>query len=374
MLDDGEPKYLNSPETPVFSKGRELYGLFEARAALRASAAMRSSIEGYMDVVALAQPGFPNAVATLGTACTAEHVQKLFRFTDSVVFSFDGDAAGRRAAAPRARGAPALRHRHAHASASCSCRPSTTRTASCASAAREAFEQRVAAGRAAVAPDPRAGAAKAVDLATAEGRARFLANGRPLWSALPDGMLKRQLLGEIRVARRLAGRRARPLRGARTRPPVRRRAADAGRRRPRHSRPPRAARGRRCASRPTASPGCCCSKAAGGRPERPPTMQPCCALPGWHGELFRFLDREAAEHGAQPWAALRERLARRAAGRPTALAVVDAEDPADRARSPRTCRARSQPAPRCRPSGADADAQSLRPILTRYCRRRSRYN
>src|SRR5437870_9706179 len=97
VLDRGEPKYLNSPETPVFVKGRELYGLFEARAAIRERGHVLV-VEGYMDVVALAQSGFPNAVATLGTACTAEHVQKLFRFTDSVALSFDGDAAGRRAA------------------------------------------------------------------------------------------------------------------------------------------------------------------------------------------------------------------------------------------------------------------------------------
>ena len=97
VLGDDKPKYLNSPETPVFSKGRELYGLFEARAALREHGYALVT-EGYMDVVALAQMGFANAVATLGTACTAEHVQKLFRFTDSIVFSFDGDSAGRRAA------------------------------------------------------------------------------------------------------------------------------------------------------------------------------------------------------------------------------------------------------------------------------------
>src|SRR5687767_11956400 len=98
VLDRGEPKYLNSPETPVFVKGRELYGLFEARAALR-QRGYALVVEGYMDVVALAQSGFAHAVATLGTACTADHVAKLFRFTDQVVFSFDGDAAGRRAAA-----------------------------------------------------------------------------------------------------------------------------------------------------------------------------------------------------------------------------------------------------------------------------------
>lgn len=97
VLDGGEPKYLNSPETPLFQKGLELYGLFEARQAIR-DAGYVLVTEGYMDVVALAQLGFPQAVATLGTACTTTHVQKLLRQTDDVIFSFDGDKAGRRAA------------------------------------------------------------------------------------------------------------------------------------------------------------------------------------------------------------------------------------------------------------------------------------
>jgi DNA primase len=97
VLDGGEPKYLNSPETPVFAKGRELYGLFQARPAIR-SAGKVLVVEGYMDVVALAQHGIEYAVATLGTATTATHLQKLFRATDNVVFCFDGDDAGRRAA------------------------------------------------------------------------------------------------------------------------------------------------------------------------------------------------------------------------------------------------------------------------------------
>jgi len=97
ILDQGEPKYLNSPETPLFSKGNTLYGLFEARQAIRAQEYVLVC-EGYMDVVALAQLGFPNAVATLGTACTANHVRMLLRQTEKVVFSFDGDAAGQRAA------------------------------------------------------------------------------------------------------------------------------------------------------------------------------------------------------------------------------------------------------------------------------------
>jgi len=97
VMGNGEPKYLNSPETPVFSKGRELYGLYLARNAIR-DAGRVVVVEGYMDVVALAQHGIEYAVATLGTATTPTHVQKLFRLTDTVVFCFDGDNAGRKAA------------------------------------------------------------------------------------------------------------------------------------------------------------------------------------------------------------------------------------------------------------------------------------
>jgi DNA primase len=97
VLDKGEPKYLNSPETALFQKGQELYGLFEARSSV-AQAQHVLVVEGYMDVVALAQAGISNAVATLGTATSAAHIQKLFRFTDVIVFSFDGDSAGRKAA------------------------------------------------------------------------------------------------------------------------------------------------------------------------------------------------------------------------------------------------------------------------------------
>jgi DNA primase len=97
VLGKGEPKYLNSPETALFSKGRELYGLYLARNAIR-EAGRVVVVEGYMDVVALAQHGIDYAVATLGTSTTPVHAQKLFRLTDSVVFCFDGDAAGRKAA------------------------------------------------------------------------------------------------------------------------------------------------------------------------------------------------------------------------------------------------------------------------------------
>ena len=97
VIGDGEPKYLNSPETPLFEKGRELYGLGQARDAIRTEGHVLV-VEGYMDVVALAQFGIGNAVATLGTATTPVHVSKLLRLADEIVFCFDGDAAGRKAA------------------------------------------------------------------------------------------------------------------------------------------------------------------------------------------------------------------------------------------------------------------------------------
>jgi len=97
VLDQGEPKYLNSPETPVFHKGRELYGLYEARKSNR-NLDNLIVVEGYMDVVALACHGITNAVATLGTATTPDHLQRLFRATNEIIFCFDGDRAGRDAA------------------------------------------------------------------------------------------------------------------------------------------------------------------------------------------------------------------------------------------------------------------------------------
>ncbi|GHC16483.1 DNA primase [Kushneria pakistanensis] len=97
VLGDEKPKYLNSPESPVFHKGRELYGLYETRVQAKRPERMLI-VEGYMDVVALAQHGVDYAVATLGTATTEEHLRRLFRLVDEVVFCFDGDAAGRQAA------------------------------------------------------------------------------------------------------------------------------------------------------------------------------------------------------------------------------------------------------------------------------------
>ncbi|MEO7151045.1 MAG: DNA primase [Burkholderiaceae bacterium] len=200
VLDRGEPKYLNSPETPVFSKGRELYGLFEARGALR-ERGYALVVEGYMDVVALAQAGYGNAVATLGTACTAEHVHKLLRFTDAVVFSFDGDAAGRRAAGR------ALEASLPHASDTRSIKflflPTEHDPDSYVREhGAESFEACIAQ---AVPLSRQIGetAREGCDLDTAEGRSHMLANARPLWAALPEGGLKRQMLGELGALARL---------------------------------------------------------------------------------------------------------------------------------------------------------------------------
>ena len=194
VFGDEKPKYLNSPETPVFSKGRELYGLFEARGALR-ERGYALVTEGYMDVVALAQMGFANAVATLGTACTSEHVQKLFRFTDSVVFSFDGDDAGRRAARKALDAALPF--------------ATDVRTVKFLflpaehdpdSYIREHGKDGFASYVAKALPLSKfmlQAASENCDLDTAEGRAHMASNARPLWTLLPDGALKRQLLAEI---------------------------------------------------------------------------------------------------------------------------------------------------------------------------------
>ena len=97
IIDEGKPKYLNSPETPLFKKGELLYGLFESKESLRSSN-HALFVEGYTDVISLAQSGFKNSLATLGTATTDAHIKKAFRFVDKITFCFDGDNAGKKAA------------------------------------------------------------------------------------------------------------------------------------------------------------------------------------------------------------------------------------------------------------------------------------
>lgn len=194
VFGDEKPKYLNSPESPVFHKGQELYGLYEAREAIREKGYILVT-EGYMDVVALAQWGFANAVATLGTACTPDHTRQLFRTTDRVVFAFDGDSAGQRAARKALEATLPL--------------VSDTRNARflflpeehdpdsfIRAHGPEAFEQSVqnAVPLSRFVLDC---AAEGADLATTEGRALMSSQAEPLWSALQDSAFKRQLLIEI---------------------------------------------------------------------------------------------------------------------------------------------------------------------------------
>jgi DNA primase len=301
VLDGGEPKYLNSPETPLFVKGRELYGLFEARTALR-SKGYALVVEGYMDVVALAQNGFANAVATLGTACTAEHVQKLFRFTDTVVFSFDGDAAGRRAAGR------ALEAALPHASDLRNVRflflpaehdpDSFVRELGPA-----AFDEQVAKA----VPLSRQlleHASQGADLGAAEGRARMLAQAKPLWLALPEGALRRQMLPELARHAQLEPADLATLWGQATTPAAPRPAYGATR-----AAPTRAA-GRRApagladqALRLLLRHNEWWEKLSG---EDQGLLN---ELGGVHGEVLAWLERQITEHGAQTWAALDEAMA-----------------------------------------------------------------
>ncbi|MBE7416244.1 MAG: DNA primase [Ideonella sp.] len=310
VLDGGEPKYLNSPETPLFVKGRELYGLFEARAALR-EAGHALVVEGYMDVVALAQAGLGHAVATLGTACTAEHVAKLFRFTDQVVFSFDGDAAGRRAAAR------ALEAALPHASDHRSVRflflpPEHDPDSFVREHGRDAFAQAVA-DAVPLSRQLLEQAAADCDLATAEGRARMLSQAKPLWQALPEGALRAQLLTDLAQQGRLAehdlarlwGERHGPGSAGATGGPM----AGAGRARARPRPPGAALRDTALGPRNNivaallAASHLWATLAADAR-------DTLLALDGWHGEAIRWLERQLENHGAEPWPALRSDLAR----------------------------------------------------------------
>ena len=205
IIDGGEPKYLNSPETPVFQKSRELYGLWRARRAGRSPARLLV-VEGYMDVVALAQSGIDYAVATLGTAATEAHVQRLFRAVNDLVFCFDGDEAGRRAAWRAVENAlPAMKGGR---QALFLFLPEGEDPDSLVRAeGRPAFERRIHDAL----PLSRflfdhlvAG----VDVRTPEGGARFFDQLRPLVGRTPTGAYRHQLLmqvGELYAARIPAG-------------------------------------------------------------------------------------------------------------------------------------------------------------------------
>jgi DNA primase len=315
VLDKGEPKYLNSPETPVFSKGRELYGLFEARTDIRVKGYALVT-EGYMDVVALAQLGFGNAVATLGTACTAEHVHKLFRFTDAIVFSFDGDAAGRRAA--RKALDAALPLAHDTRSVKFLFLPAEHDPDSFIRAnGTEAFAQCVKDAE----PLSRFlldAASADCDLNTAEGRARMAAQARPLWSALPDGALKRQLLAELAKLADLDAQDLHDLWHPRAAAPSRHSAAPKPNtrgetREPRRSAPTQrvvrvSGRRKGVASRADRALGLLMVNPDAWEQLSHEDHAMLSDLPEPHGPLFAWLDAQRLEYGAQAWAALREGL------------------------------------------------------------------
>ncbi len=313
VLGEGTPKYLNSPETPVFSKGRELYGLWEARDAIRERGYVLVT-EGYMDVVALAQLGFPNAVATLGTACTTDHVQKLFRVTDSVVFSFDGDAAGRRAARKALDGALPYAT-DVRTVKFLFLPPEHDPDSYIREFGQDAFARYV--GEAT--PLSRfliEVVREGCDLATAEGRAHLAANAKPLWGQLPDGALKRQLLAELADLVQLGTHELTQLWNGAPAKGERRGRADGER----SSRPWEARRGDSNPPRPKihgrSLPASRASRALQILLTEPQAWERLshedhhmlCEWPAPHGPLLAWLDSQHHDHGAQPWSALREAL------------------------------------------------------------------
>ena len=194
VLGAGEPKYLNSPETPVFSKGRELYGLYEARDAIRAEDCV-IVVEGYMDVVMLAHHGVANVVATLGTATTADHVRKLLRLVDRVVFAFDGDAAGRKAAW-RALEASLTQATDTRRIDFLFLPPEHDPDSFVRERGAEGFREALGAA-VPLSELLLRGLAERVDLATPEGRARLLAEARPLLQELRAQALRLQLVHRL---------------------------------------------------------------------------------------------------------------------------------------------------------------------------------
>jgi DNA primase len=194
VIDKGEPKYLNSPETPLFHKGRELYGLFHARDAIKRENRVLV-VEGYMDVVALAQYGIDFAVATLGTATTRDHLERLFRHAPEVVFCFDGDRAGREAAWRALDNAlPVLREGR---QISFLFLPEGEDPDTLVrQEGREAFLARLK--KALPLPDYLFDTlSRQVDLGRLDGRARLVELARPLLSKMPAGVLRQMMLDRL---------------------------------------------------------------------------------------------------------------------------------------------------------------------------------
>jgi DNA primase len=307
VLGDDKPKYLNSPETPVFSKGRELYGLFEARNALREHGYVLVT-EGYMDVVALAQLGFPNAVATLGTACTADHVHKLFRFTDAVVFSFDGDSAGRRAA--RKALDAALPYATDVRSIKFLFLPDEHDPDSFIRAhGQDTFAQYVSDAT----PLSRfliEAAREGCDLNTAEGRAHMSSNAKPLWNLLPEGALKLQLLSEIAAQVHMGAEElsklwrtitVSPSDGGEPRKSTQKTQASAGRYATHPSRPERA----KPLGRADHAARLLLLNSALWNTLTSEDHSILCELPKPHGDVFTWIERFLHEHGPQSWDTMR---------------------------------------------------------------------
>jgi len=318
VLGDDKPKYLNSPETPVFSKGRELYGLFEARAALREQGYALVT-EGYMDVVALAQLGFPNAVATLGTACTPEHVHKLFRFTDTVVFSFDGDSAGRRAARKALDAALPLAT-DVRSVKFLFLPPEHDPDSFIREHGKDAFARYVSEA----VPLSRFlidAARDGCDLHSAEGRAHLASNAKPLWELLPAGALKQQLLAEIADLVQLSPReltdiwhpapakaKREPSGGYAKDGPSRQDYQDYSARNYKKKAPVRTTGSRLPASRSDHAARILLNNMAALESLSAEDHALLCSLPAPHGPLFAWLESQLHEHGPIPWVALREGL------------------------------------------------------------------
>jgi DNA primase len=194
VFGDEKPKYLNSPETPVFHKGRELYGLWEARQVNRDFDRLLV-VEGYMDVVGLAEHGVTNAVATLGTATTNDHLQRLYRLTPEIVFSFDGDQAGRKAAWRALENAlPAMKDgRQARFLFLPDGEDPDTMVKQ---EGKEAFEQRVSAAMP-LSQFLLDTMASQVDMTALDGRARFAELVKPHLAKLPEGPFRDLLTMEV---------------------------------------------------------------------------------------------------------------------------------------------------------------------------------